>query len=220
MKVIIFGATGMVGQGVLQQCLLDAGVESVLIVGRSPCGIPHPKLSEIIHADLYDLSPLENDLGGTDACFFCLGVSSAGMAEEQYHRVTYDLTLAVAQRLAKLNPGMTFCYVSGAGTDSTESGRSKWARVKGKTENALLKLPFKAAFMFRPGYIQPMKGVRSKTKLYRVFYAILGPLYPLWKFLLPGFVTSAENVGRAMIRVAQEGYGRPLLENRDINGLN
>jgi uncharacterized protein YbjT (DUF2867 family) len=156
---------------------------------------------------------------GYDACFFCLGVSSSGMSEEAYHRVTYDLTMAAAGSLAKVSPALTFCYVSGAGTDSTERGRSMWARVKGKTENALLGLPFKAAFMFRPGYIQPLKGIRSKTALYRLLYAIVGPLYPLWKLLFPDHVTTTENLGRAMIQVARGGYPRPYLENRDINAL-
>jgi uncharacterized protein YbjT (DUF2867 family) len=219
MKVIIFGATGMVGQGVLHECLSADGVESVLVVGRSSIGLQHPKLREIVHTDLFNYSTIEGDLRGYDACFFCLGVSSAGMSEEQYHRLTYDLTLTAAQSLARLNPGMTFCYVSGTGTDSTEQGRSMWARVKGKTENALLRLPFKAAFMFRPGYIQPVKGVRSKTTLYRILYAILGPLYPLWKLLFPNHVTTTEQVGKAMIRVTERGYPRPQLENRDINAL-
>ena len=219
MKVLIFGATGMVGQGVLHECLSAVGVESVLVVGRSSIGLQHPKLREIIHTDPFDYSTIEGDLRGYDSCFFCLGVSSAGMSEEQYHRLTYELTLTAAQSLARLNPGMTFCYVSGTGTDSTERGRSMWARVKGKTENALLRLPFKAAFMFRPGYIQPVNGVRSKTTLYRILYAILGPLYPLWKLLFPSYVTTTEQVGKAMIRVTERGYPRPHLENRDINAL-
>lgn len=219
MKVMVFGATGMVGQGVLLECIADPGVRSVLVVGRSALGIQNPKVREIIQANLLDYSSIEGELRGQEACFFCLGVSSAGMAEEAYRRVTYDLTIAAAEVLAKLNPGMTFCYVSGAGTDSTERGRSMWARVKGKTENALLRLPFKAAFMFRPGYIQPLKGVKSKTILYRVLYAIIGWLYPLWKLLFPNHVTTTQNVGRAMIHVAQRGYPRPYLENREINEL-
>ncbi len=219
MKVIVFGATGMVGQGVLLECLADPAVESILSVGRSPSGLTHPKLVDLVHADLFDFASIEEKLRGYDACFFCLGVSSSGMAEADYHRVTYDLTMAAAQSLAKVNPALTFCYVSGTGTDSTERGRSMWARVKGKTENALLRLPFKAAFMFRPGYIQPLKGVKSKTGPIRVMYAILGPFYPLWKLLFPGSVTTSENLGKAMIRVAQRGYVRQSLENRDINAL-
>jgi uncharacterized protein YbjT (DUF2867 family) len=219
MKAILFGATGMVGQGVLQECLAHPDVETVLVVGRSACAVSHPKLQEVVHRDLYDYSSIEGDLKGYDACYFCLGVSSAGMSEADYSRVTYDLTLAAAKTLARLNPNMTFCYVSGAGTDSTEQGRSMWARVKGRTENALLRSGFKAAYMFRPGYIQPMKGIKSRTPAYRVIYAILGPLFPIWKTLFPNFVTTTEKVGLAMIHVAQRGYERPFLENRDINHL-
>jgi uncharacterized protein YbjT (DUF2867 family) len=219
MKVLLFGATGMVGQGVLLECLADPGVLLVLAVGRTPSGQKHAKLRELILTDMADCSPLEAQVQGFQACFFCLGVSSSGMSEEQYHRVTYDLTMAAAETLAKANPSLTFCYVSGAGTDSTEHGPTMWARVKGKTENALLRLPFKAAFMFRPAYIQPLKGVRSKTTLYRVLYAIVGSLHPLWKLLFPNSVTSTVNVGRAMIHVVQRGYPRPILESRDINAL-
>jgi len=219
MKVILFGATGMVGQGVLRECLLDPGVERVLVVGRRGTGLEHDKLREIVREDLFDLSSVEAELAGYDACFFCLGVSSAGMSEPDYTRVSHDLTMAAAQVLAKVNPGMTFIYVSGAGTDSTESGRTMWARVKGRTENALLKLPFKAAYMFRPGFIQPMHGIRSRTRLYRALYTAVGPLYPLWKTLFPGFVTTTEKVGRAMIRAARDGAPKAVLENRDINAL-
>jgi uncharacterized protein YbjT (DUF2867 family) len=216
MKTILFGATGMVGQGVLMECLDSPEVEAVLAVGRSACGVAHPKLREIVHRDLYDYAAIEKDLAGYDAGFFCLGVSSAGMKEADYTRVTYDLTLAAGQVLAKLNPGMTFIYVSGAGTDSTEKGRAMWARVKGKTENALLRLPFTAAYMFRPGFIQPMKGIRSKTRLYRAVYTIFGPLYPLMK-RFDAAVTSTDRVGRAMIHVALKGYKKRVLENREIN---
>jgi len=219
MKVIVFGATGMVGQGVLLECLADPGVGSILVVGRTASGTQHPKVTEVVHPNLMDYSPIVDALRGYDACFFCLGVSSSGMTEEQYYRVTYDLTMAAAGVLAAVNPSMTFCYVSGAGTDSTEQGRTMWARVKGKTENALLRLPFKAAFMFRPGYIQPLKGVKSKTVLYRVLYSVVGPLYPLWKLLFPNEVTTTENVGKAMLRIAERGFPRPYLENRDINAL-
>jgi uncharacterized protein YbjT (DUF2867 family) len=219
MNVLLFGATGMVGQGVLRECLLDPGVERVLAVGRRKTGLEHEKLREIVRADLFDLSAVEGELAGHDACFFCLGVSSAGMSEPEYTRVTFDLTMAVARVLARLNPGMTFIYVSGAGTDAGERGRTMWARVKGRTENALLGLPFRAATMFRPGFIQPMHGIRSRTRLYRALYAVAGPLYPLWKTLFPGFVTTTEKVGRAMLRAARDGAPRAVLENRDINAL-
>lgn len=217
MKVILFGATGMVGQGVLRECLLDPDVERVLAVGRGTTGQQHEKLRELAHGNFLSFTSIEGELAGYDACFFCLGVSSAGMSEADYHRVTYDVTMAAAQTLARLNPGMTFIYVSGAGTDSTERGRSMWARVKGKTENALLKLPFKAVYLFRPGYIQPMHGITSKTKLYRAIYAVMGPLYPVWKTLLPRYVTTTEKVGRAMIQVARHGHPARFLENQDIN---
>jgi uncharacterized protein YbjT (DUF2867 family) len=217
-KVILFGATGMVGQGVLRECLIDPDVREVLAIGRTPTGRTHPKLRELVRRDLFDLADAEGDLSGFDACFFCLGVSSAGMREEDYRRVTYELTLAVARTLARLNPGMTFLYVSGTGTDSTERGRSMWARVKGQTENALLRLPFKAV-MFRPGVIVPMHGIVSKTRLYRVFYALARPILPVLRAGFPQFVTTTEQVGRAMLRVARHGAPKPILETRDINAL-
>jgi uncharacterized protein YbjT (DUF2867 family) len=217
MKVIVFGATGMVGRGVLLECLDDASVTAVLAVGRSASGLSHPKLRDILHRDFLDYSAIEDTLRGYDACFFCLGVSSAGIGERAYHRLTFDVTLRAAETLARLNPAMTFCYVSGAGTDSSERGRSMWARVKGKTENHLLRLPFKAAYMFRPGYIQPLRGVTSQTRLYRAVYAVLGPVYPLLRALAPGAVTTTVQVGRAMIAVARDGYAKPHLETRDIN---
>jgi len=218
MKVILFGATGMVGAGVLIECLENPWVQSVLAVGRKPCSVTHPKLREVIRSDFFDYSDVATDLTGYDACFFCLGVSSAGMKETEYHRLTYELTLAAAEALADVNPGMTFCYVSGEGTDSTERGRFMWARVKGKTENHLLEMPLKA-FMFRPGFIQPLKGVRSKTRLYQAFYSVLGPLYPLLKRLAPRHVTTTENVGRAMIEIAAGRSPKRVLENPDINAL-
>lgn len=218
MKVIIFGATGMVGRGVLHECLLDSEVEVALTVGRSVTGLKHEKLNEIVHRDLLDLSAIEGNLSGYDACFFCLGVSSVGMKEREYQRVTYDITMAVAQNLVKLNANMTFIYVSGLGTDSTEQGRVMWARVKGKTENALLRLPFKAAYMFRPAYIQPRHGIVSKTKLYRVLYIGLGILDPVWKMLFPQYVTTTEILGRAMIKVAKKGAPMPIIESKDIVG--
>ncbi len=217
MKVILFGVTGMVGQGVLRECLLDPEVETVLAIGRSRSGQQNAKLQEIVHKDLLDYSSLEGQLTGYDACFFCLGVSAVGMTEEEYTRVTYGYTMAAAGILAKLNPQMTFLYVSGAGTDSSEKGRSMWARVKGKTENDLLRLPFKAAYMVRPGYIQPMHGIRSKTGWYQTMYTVMAPLYPLWNVVLPNYVTTTEKLGRAMIAVAKNGAAKRILENKDIN---
>ncbi len=219
MKVILFGATGMVGQGVLRECLADPDVTEVLAVGRSTCGVDHPKLEELVRDELFDYTDAEERLRGYDACFFCLGVSAAGMSEEQYTTITYDLTLAAAATLARLNPDMTFIYVSGAGTDSSESGRAMWARVKGKTENDLLKLPFAGAYMFRPAFIQPMHGIRSRTKLYRALYAIAAPLFPLLNALFPRYVTTTEQVGRAMLVVAREGHPDAVVENEAIREL-
>jgi uncharacterized protein YbjT (DUF2867 family) len=216
MKVIIFGATGMVGQGVLRESLLDSEVERVLVVGRSSIAVLHEKLKEIVHKDFFDFSSIEENLSGYDACFFCLGVSSAGMNEADYTRVTYDVTMAAAEVLATKNPGMTFICISGAGTDSSEHGRSMWARVKGRTENALLKMSLKA-YVFRPGYIQPMHGIKSKTKLYSAAYAVVAPLYPLLRRLAPQYVTTTEQLGRAMICVAKRGAAKPVLESQDIN---
>lgn len=219
MHIVIFGASGMIGQGVLQECLESESVSSVLGVGRSTSGVEHEKLEEILHGDFTNYGPIEDRLEGLDACFYCLGVSSAGMSEEDYRRITLDFTLRAAETLSRINPEMVFCYVSGAGTDSSEQGRSMWARVKGMTENRLLEIPFKAVYLFRPGYIQPMKGIRSKTRLYQTVYTILGPLYPIWKTLFPNIVTNTERVGLAMIRVADEGFAKPILETRDINRL-
>ncbi len=219
MDVILFGATGMVGQGVLRECLLDPDVRRIVAVGRTPTGQHDPKLRDIVAADLFDLSPLARELSGFDACFFCLGVSSAGMPEERYSHITYDLTVTAATMLAGLNPQMTFVYVSGTGTDSTERGRSMWARVKGRTENALLRLPFKRAYMFRPGFIQPLHGIRSKTKFYRAFYALAGPVLPLFKRLFPRYVTTTEQIGRAMLAVAKHGAPKVILGTDDINRL-
>ena len=219
MRVVIFGATGMVGQGVLRECLVSPEIESVLSIGRSSSGVDHPQVLEIVRPDLYDYSGLESELTGFDACFFCLGVSAAGMSEERYRKITFDLTLAAARVLVDLNPEMIFIYVSGTGTDSTEKGRMMWARVKGETENELLRLPFKAAYMFRPGFIQPLHGIRSKTTLYRALYAVAGPLFPVFDAVLPKYVTTTKRVGQAMIRVAQQGYPRHALENADINRL-
>jgi uncharacterized protein YbjT (DUF2867 family) len=219
MKVILFGATGMVGQGCLRECLLDPDVESVLAVGRSPTGQQHAKLREIVHDNFFDFSSLESQLTGYAACFFCLGVSSVGMGEERYRHLTYDITLAAATTLARLNPGMVFIYVTGRGTDSTEAGSLMWARVKGKTENDLLKLPFKAAYMFRPAGIQPLHGVKSKTAWVQAIYVGAAPLLSLLNRTAPKFMTTTEQVGRAMIKVAKDGYPRPVLESEDINAV-
>ncbi len=219
MNAILFGATGMVGQGVLRESLLDPDVQQVLAIGRSSTNEQHPKLRELVVSDLTDLSAIEPRLTGYDAAFFCTGVSSAGMTEEKYTHLTYDLTLSVAQTLARLDPEMTFIYVSGAGTDSTEKGRTMWARVKGRTENALLRLPFKAAYMFRPGFIQPMHGIRSKTKLYQFLYDILAPIQPLLESRFPKYITTTEQLGRAMLKVAKQGYPKLILESLDINAL-
>lgn len=219
MNVLIFGATGMVGQGVLRECLLAADVQIVQTVGRSASGEQHPKLRELIHADLFDYAAIESELTGFDACFFCLGVSSAGMKEADYTRLTYDLTLAAAQTLSRLNPQMTFVYVSGASTDSSEQGGSMWARVKGKTENALLRLPFKAVYLFRPGLIQPLNGARSKTASYRLIYSLSKPLFPLLRALMPRQVQSTVSVGRAMLTVARRGAPQAVIEAGDIGDL-
>lgn len=219
MDVILFGATGMVGQGVLRECLLDPDVHRILSIGRGATGQQHPKLREIARENLFDFTDLASDLSGYDACFFCLGVSAAGKTEDEYRHVTYDITLAAATILAKGNPGMTFIYVSGSGTDSTERGRTMWARVKGSTENALLRLPFKAAYMFRPAGIQPMHGETSKTRLYRVFYVIARPLMPLLKRLLPKYMSTTEQIGRAMLAAARNGAPKTILETEDINQL-
>jgi uncharacterized protein YbjT (DUF2867 family) len=206
----------MVGQGVLRECLLAPDVEAVLAIGRTATGQQHAKFREIVHADLTSYAAIEAELAGHGACFFCLGVSAAGMSEADYTRVTYDVTLAAAEVLARLSPAMTFIYVSGEGTDSTEKKRAMWARVKGRTENALLKLPL-TAVMFRPGLIRPLHGIRSKTRLYRIGYTVMWPMFPLLGLL--GLLTTTERVGRAMLRVAREGAPRPILANRDINQL-
>jgi uncharacterized protein YbjT (DUF2867 family) len=219
MNVVIFGATGMVGQGALRESLLDPGVKRVVTVGRRATGQQHPKLREVVHADLTDLTPIEPELTGLDACFYCLGVTSAGLSEAEYTRVTHDLAISAATTLARLNPAMTFLFVSGTAADSSEKGRVMWARVKGKTENALLRLPFKAVYVFRPAFIMPLHGIRSRTRLYRFFYAIAMPVAPLLKALFPNKVTTTEQIGRGMLRVAREGYATPILESRDLARL-
>jgi uncharacterized protein YbjT (DUF2867 family) len=219
MKVMIFGASGMVGQGVLRECLLDPGVEQVLSIGRTSSGSRHPKLKEIVLADLERIADLGNALEGYDACFDSLGPSSAGMSEARYTAVTYDLNLAIATALTASNSSMTFVYVSGAGTDSSERGPVMWARVKGRTENALLKLPFKAAYMFRPAAIQPLHGIKSKTRLYRVLYAVTGPFLSLLRRFWPQYVITTEQVGRAMLKVARTGAPKRVLESPDLSAL-
>ncbi len=214
-KAIVLGTTGMVGEGVLHECLKHHDVSEVLVINRKPCGVTHEKLKEIIHKNFFDLFSIEDQLSGYNACYFCLGVSSIGMKETEYTNVTYDLTKHFADTLLKLNPKMTFCYVSGAGTDSTEKGRSMWARVKGKTENDLLKMDFKASYMFRPGYVQPTKGLKNTHKMYKV----LAPFYSVWKSLFPKFVCTMEEVGKAMIFVTMNRSEKRVLENEDIRML-
>jgi uncharacterized protein YbjT (DUF2867 family) len=218
MNVLIFGATGMVGDGVLHECVADSRVHSVLAVTRSPLQLSHPKIRELRRTDFTQFDDLAPYLADVDACFFCLGVSVAGLREPEYRRLTFDLTLAAARALAEARPGAAFCYVSGEGTDSSGRGRSMWARVKGDTENALLALPLNA-YMFRPGFIRPRPGASSKTPLYRILYSVLGPLYPVLKRLAPTHVTTSENLGRAMVRAADVGYPQRILENQDINSL-
>jgi len=213
-KVILFGATGMVGQSVLRECLLDDGVEGVLAIGRSSTGLTHPKLRELVRKDLFDFATAGTDLRGYDACFFCLGVSSAGMSEADYTRVTFDLTLGWAKALARINPAMTFLYVSGAGT----GGKTMWARVKGRTEEALLAL-FPSAYMVRLALLIPTHGEVSKTRWTRIAYAVLRPLLPLLRAIAPGAVISTEELGRAMIRTARKGAPKRVLEMRDLRAL-
>ena len=213
---MIFGATGMVGQGVLRECLLAPDVARVMTVGRTATGTTHAKLRELVVPDLMDYRAVEADLSGFDACFFCLGVSSAGMSEAEYTRISYDLTLAAAAVLARLNPQMTLVYVSGVGTDSSERGSIMWARVKGRTENALLRLPFKAAYMFRPGAIQALHGERSKARASAVAYMLIGWSLPLARALLPRTILTTESIARAMLAVVRRGAPQPVLEPGDI----
>ena len=214
-KAIIFGATGMVGEGVLHESLNHADVESVLVIGRKSCNVEHQKLKEIVHADFFDYSTIEEHLKGYNACYFCLGVSSVGKNEKDYTRITYDLTMRAAGTLSRLNPGMTFCYVSGAGTDSTENGRIMWARVKGKTENDLMKLPFKAAYGFRPGFIKPIKGLKNAYSI----SIVMGWIYPVLKTLFPKYVCTLRDLALAMIQATLVGYPKKVLENKDIAQL-
>lgn len=211
-KAIITGTTGMVGEGVLHECLINDAVEAVLVINRKPCGVQHPKLKEIIHADFFDLSAIEAQLSGYNACFFCLGVSSVGLNADDYYRLTYTLTMHVAETLSRLNPEMSFSYISGAGTDSTEKGRSNWARVKGKTENELMKLPFKSVFAFRPGFIKPTKGL----KFIQPYYTYIGWLYPIGRALYPNGFCTLKEIGLAMIHTVTQGYPKKILEGKDI----
>jgi uncharacterized protein YbjT (DUF2867 family) len=216
-KAVLFGSTGMIGQGVLRECLSNSEVESVLVINRHTTKLNHPKLKEIIHTDLFDLSKLSTELSGYNTCFFCLGVSSAGLSEKDYHHITFDLTLYVAETLLARNTNLTFCYISGAQTDSTEKGKVMWARVKGKTENALLAMPFANAYIFRPGYIQPLHGIKSKTLLYNVLYTVFKPFYFVLKHA-KNYVTNTEILGKAMINAVATNYSeKKILESIDIN---
>ncbi len=215
-KVIITGVTGMVGEGVLHECLHHPQIEKILVVGRRPCGIIHPKVTEIVHDDFYDFTSIEDKLTDYDACYFCLGVTSIGKKEPEYFKLTYTLTLAFANVLSKQNPKMTFCYVSGAATDSTEKGNSMWARVKGKTENDLMKLPFKKVFNFRPGFMKATPGLKNTQK----YYNYVGWMYPLLKAIMPKFATTLAEVGQAMIEVTLNGYSKNIIEVDDILAIN
>jgi hypothetical protein len=217
-KVILFGATGMIGTGALLECLDDARVTQVLAVVRSTTGRTHPKLRELIRKDFLSYDDVRGELAGYDACFFCLGVSSVGMDEASYTRLTYDITIATAKALLAENPKIVFCYISGQGADSTEQGGAMWARVKGRTENELLRMPLNA-YMLRPGYIQPLKGIRSKTGWYQAFYSVMRPLYPMLRRIASGSVTNTTNVGKAMIELAASGAPTRILGNAEINAL-
>ena len=216
MKVIITGATGMVGKGVLLECLDNDAVTAVLVVNRRTVDMQHPKLTEIIHKDFFDLSPISEQLAGYDACFFCLGISSFRQSEEVYTKITYDLTVNFAGALLKSTPGMVFIYVSGTGTDSTESGSTMWARVKGKTENDIIKMGFKDAYAFRPAYIKPESNTPSSTPIYQVLLSIFGVLHPVIKFLFPKYTTTTAQIAKAMIEVVQHGFERKQVESIDI----
>jgi uncharacterized protein YbjT (DUF2867 family) len=218
MRVLIFGATGMLGQGVLRECLLDPEVEAIVTIGRAVTGVHNSKLREIAHKEMESYAGIEQQLVGFDACFFCLGVSSSGKNEADYTRLTYNITLAAAETLSRLNPGMTFIYVSGSGTDSSEKGRSMWARVKGRTENGLLRLPL-SAYIFRPGFIQPLDGIKSKTPSYRIFYNVLSPVMPLLRWALPNQILTTREIGQAMLAVARLGYKKRILETKDIRAV-
>jgi uncharacterized protein YbjT (DUF2867 family) len=215
LKVILTGATGMVGEGVLQECLQHQAVEKVLVVNRKPCGVNHPKLTEIIHKDFFDLKNIASSLSGYNACFFCLGVSSVGMKKDEYYRLTYKLTINFAETVATQNNDMVFCYISGAGTDSTENGRLNWARVKGKTENDLMKLPFKKVYNFRPGILEPTKGLQNTLKYYKYFAWLIA----IVKLFSKNAATTLKELGLAMIHVAEKDYDKQIIEVKDIHAL-
>jgi uncharacterized protein YbjT (DUF2867 family) len=219
MNILLFGATGMVGHGVLQECLAADDVKLVQAIGRTLTSQSHPKLRDVVHRNMYDYQDIEAQLSGFDACFFCLGTSSVGKSEAEYTRVTEDLTMAAATTLARLNPQMTFAFVSGAGTDGTEHGRSMWARVKGRTENRLLHAGFKAAYMFRPGAIQALHGAQSKTALYRIIYLFLKFLLPPLRVLFPNHILTTGQIGQAMLAVTRHGTAKSILESRDIRAI-
>lgn len=219
LNAVIFGASGMVGQSVLRECLLDAGIAAVTTVSRSPMQLTQPKLRNLVHADFLDFSALAKQLKGTDVCFYCLGIASAGLSEEEYKKVTCDYTLAAAKTQLKINPELTFIFISGAGADSSERGRVMWARIKGKTENALFALNFKSVYAIRPAFIQPLHGITSRTRLYRILYRVFWPFMPLIKFLAPNSVTTTEDLGKVMVHLAREGTLQRLLESRDIVAL-
>ncbi len=214
-KFILTGATGMVGEGVLHECLQHPDVVEILVINRKPCGVTHLKLKEIIHQDFFDLSPVEDQLKGYDACLFCLGVSSVRMKEHAYTKMTYTLTLHVAETLVRHNPGMTFCYISGAGTNNTEKGGQMWARVKGKTENDLAKLPFRAVYNFRPGILRPTKGLKNTLS----FYKYITWMYPFLRAVFPRMASTLTELGLAMIEVAVRGYEKQIIQVKDIHIL-
>ena len=216
LKAIIFGSTGMIGQGVLMECIESAEVESVLLINRRALNPQHPKVKEIVHADFNDLSSLIPEFSNYNTCFYSLGVSAVGLTEAEYHSITYDLAVNIAEAILKTGKDFTFCYISGKSTDSTEKGRIMWARVKGKLENKLLSMPFKNSYMFRPGYIQPLKGIRSRTRWYNIIYTVFKPLYFLLK-PLKNYVTNTTALAKAMISVAANGYEKRILESSDIN---
>ncbi len=214
-KLIITGATGMVGEGVLHECLLSDDIMEVLVVNRKPCGVSHPKLKEIVHKNFYDLTPIKEQLQGYDGCLFCLGTTSVGKSETEFTKITYTLTMHFAETLAEVNRDMTFCYISGAGTDSTEKGRAMWARVKGKTENDLMKLPFKAVYVFRPGMLRPTKGMKNTLS----YYKYITWIYPVLRATLPRFVSTLAELGQAMLKAVTQGYEKNILEVKDIIAL-
>lgn len=219
MRAVMFGATGMIGQAVLREALLDPEIAAVLSVVRAATGVTHAKLTELVHADFGDFTGVAAELTGYDACLWCLGVSSAGMSEADYKRITYTTTVAAASVMVRANPAMTILFVTGVGTDSTEAKRSMWARVKGAAENALLAMPFKGAYMIRPAYIQPRHGVKSKSRWTRWGYTAVGWLYPLWRVVAPGYVLSSDELARAMLHVAKHGAPKAILETRDLRAL-